>query len=44
VCICEKEVLVVASVADRLKTVMKTHGAYELNQEQIAQITMTGDC
>lgn len=39
VCICEKEVLVVASVADRLKTVMKTHGAYELNQEQIAQIT-----
>lgn len=39
VCICEKEVLVVASVADRLKTVMKTHGAYELNQEQITKIT-----
>lgn len=39
VCICEKEVLVVASVADRLKTVMKTHGAYELNREQIDKIT-----
>ena len=39
VCICEKEVLVVDSVADRLKTVMKTHGAYQLNREQIEKIT-----
>jgi len=39
VCICEKEVLVVASVADRLKQEMKRNGAYELNKEQIAKIT-----
>jgi aldehyde dehydrogenase len=39
VCICEKEVLVVASVADRLKQAMKHNGAYELTQEQIKNIT-----
>jgi acyl-CoA reductase-like NAD-dependent aldehyde dehydrogenase len=39
VCICEKEVLVVASVADRLKQAMHKHGAYELTREQIAALT-----
>ena len=39
VCICEKEVLVVASVADRLKQVMTRHDAYELNREQIEKVT-----
>jgi len=39
ICICEKEILCVASVADRLKEEMKKHGAYELNDEQIKQIT-----
>ena len=39
VCICEKEVLAVASIADRLKQVMTANGAYELNKEQSAKIT-----
>jgi acyl-CoA reductase-like NAD-dependent aldehyde dehydrogenase len=39
VCICEKEVLVVASVADRLKQAMKNNDAYELTKEQIDAIT-----
>jgi len=39
VCICEKEVLVVASVADRLKQAMQKNGAHELNQGQIEAIT-----
>lgn len=39
VCICEKEVLAVASIADRLKHVMTSNGAYELNEEQSAKIT-----
>lgn len=39
VCICEKEILVVASIADRLKQEMQKHGAYELSREQTAQIT-----
>lgn len=39
ICICEKEILVVESVADRLKEEMKKNGAYELNAEQIKQIT-----
>jgi propionaldehyde dehydrogenase len=39
ICICEKEVIVVASVADRLKEEMKKNGAYELNEEQIKKIT-----
>lgn len=39
VCICEKEILAVASIADRLKQEMQKHGAYELNREQIEQMT-----
>lgn len=39
VCICEKEVLVVASVADRLKQEMMRHGAHELTPEQIEKVT-----
>ena len=39
VCICEKEVLVVESVADRLKKAMCANGAYELNKEQVAALT-----
>ena len=39
ICICEKEVLCVASVADRLKEEMKKNGAFELNEEQTKQIT-----
>lgn len=39
ICICEKEIICVASVADRLKDEMKKHGAYELNEEQIKQVT-----
>jgi len=39
ICICEKEILCVASVADQLKAEMKKHGAYELNEEQIGRLT-----
>ncbi len=39
ICICEKEILVVESVADRLKDEMKKNGAYELNEAQIKQLT-----
>lgn len=39
ICICEKEIICVASVADRLKEEMKKNGAYELNEDQIKQIT-----
>ncbi|MCX6306220.1 MAG: aldehyde dehydrogenase EutE [Bacteroidetes bacterium] len=39
ICICEKEIIVVASVADRLKEEMKKNGAYELNEAQIEKIT-----
>jgi acyl-CoA reductase-like NAD-dependent aldehyde dehydrogenase len=39
ICICEKEIICVASVADRLKEEMKKHGAYELNEDQIRKIT-----
>lgn len=39
ICICEKEIIVVESVADKLKEEMKKHGAYELNPEQVKQIT-----
>jgi len=39
ICICEKEIICVASVADRLKEEMKKNGAYELNSEQIKKIT-----
>ncbi|HSV76112.1 MAG TPA: aldehyde dehydrogenase family protein [Bacteroidales bacterium] len=39
ICICEKEIIVVSSVADRLKEEMKKHGAFELTAEQTKQIT-----
>jgi propionaldehyde dehydrogenase len=39
ICICEKEVIVVASVADYLKAEMKNNNCVELTQEQIKQIT-----
>ncbi len=39
ICICEKEILVVESVADRLKEEMKKNGAYELNAEEIKKVT-----
>lgn len=39
VCICEKEVLAVASVADRLKVEMQKNGAFELTGAQIDAVT-----
>ncbi len=39
VCICEKEVLVVADVADRLKQEIKNHGGFELTRRQIDEVT-----
>ncbi|PID56570.1 aldehyde dehydrogenase EutE [candidate division KSB3 bacterium] len=39
ICICEKEILAVASIADRLKQVMTAHGAFELNREQSTRLT-----
>ncbi len=39
ICICEKEIIVVESVADRLKEEMKKNGAYELNAEEIKKVT-----
>ena len=39
ICIDEKEVLAVASIADRLKTAMIANGAFELSREQIDKIT-----
>ncbi|MCF6184385.1 MAG: aldehyde dehydrogenase [Bacteroidales bacterium] len=39
ICICEKETLVVESVADKLKEAMIRNGAYELKGEQIEKIT-----
>jgi len=39
ICICEKEIIAVASVADRLKEELKKNGAYELNEDQIQKIT-----
>jgi acyl-CoA reductase-like NAD-dependent aldehyde dehydrogenase len=39
ICICEKEIIVVASVADRLKEELKKNGAYELNEDQIKKIS-----
>jgi propionaldehyde dehydrogenase len=39
VCICEKEVLAVASIADRLKEEMLKNGAFELNGAQIDAVT-----
>ena len=39
ICICEKEILCVASVADKLKEEMKKNGAFELNEDQIRKVT-----
>ncbi len=39
ICICEKEIIVVESVADRLKAELVKNGAFELNPEQIKKIT-----
>ncbi|MGQ9616876.1 MAG: aldehyde dehydrogenase family protein [Spirochaetota bacterium] len=39
VCICEKEILAVSSIADILKEAMKKYGAYELNKSQIQKVT-----
>ena len=39
ICICEKEIIVVASVADRLKDELKKNGAVELNADQIEKLT-----
>lgn len=39
ICIDEKEVLAVSSIADELKAQMKKHGAFELNAEQTAAVT-----
>ncbi|WP_455382798.1 aldehyde dehydrogenase, partial [Salinispira pacifica] len=38
VCICEKEVLAVETIADRLKEEMRRNGAFELSAEQTAQL------
>lgn len=38
VCICEKEILAVSSIADRLKAEMRARGAFELNKEQTAKV------
>ena len=39
ICICEKEVLAVASVADRLKQAIVRHGAVELTASQVDAVT-----
>ena len=39
VCICEKEVLAVSSIADRLKDEMRKSGAYELSASQAEAVT-----
>ena len=39
VCICEKEVLVVSSIADKLLQEMTRSGGYLLNDQQVKQIT-----
>jgi acyl-CoA reductase-like NAD-dependent aldehyde dehydrogenase len=39
VCVCEKEVLAVDAIADRLKAEMKANGAYELSGGQIEAVT-----
>ncbi len=39
VCICEKEILAVASIADRLKDELRRNGAFELNAEQARALT-----
>ena len=39
VCICEKEVLAVESIADRLKQEMRANGAFELSGPQVDAVT-----
>ena len=39
VCICEKEILTVSQIADKLKEEMVKNGAYELKGEQIEKVT-----
>jgi propionaldehyde dehydrogenase len=39
VCICEKEILAVESIADRLKGELRKNGAYELSEAQTREIT-----
>ncbi len=39
VCICEKEILVVAEVVDQLKEAMKKNGAVELTPQQMKEVT-----
>lgn len=39
VCICEKEILAVSQIADKLKEEMVKNGAYELKGEQIEKVT-----
>lgn len=39
VCILEKEIIAVSSIADRLKEYMRLNGAYELNQQQAEELT-----
>ncbi len=39
ICICEKEVFVVSSVADELKSEMRKNGAYELTGDEINKVT-----
>ncbi|MEA3454522.1 MAG: aldehyde dehydrogenase, partial [Candidatus Caldatribacteriota bacterium] len=39
VCLCEKEILAVSQIADKLKEEMKKNGAYELKGEQIEKVT-----
>jgi len=39
VCVCEKEILAVSQIADRLKAEMIKNGGYELKGEQIEKVT-----
>jgi len=39
VCVCEKEILAVSQIADKLKEEMKKNGAYELKGEEIDKVT-----
>ncbi|MDH4128480.1 MAG: aldehyde dehydrogenase EutE [Spirochaetota bacterium] len=39
ICTCEKEIIVVDSIASSLKQVMKNYGAYELKGQQIKRVT-----
>jgi acyl-CoA reductase-like NAD-dependent aldehyde dehydrogenase len=39
ICICEKEILAVAAIADRLKAEMVKNGAFELNRAQTEAVT-----